>query len=283
MERKEKKTQKESEKGRGVVRKRIQERVKRRELLGAGESCPHTRWRLGESGPVWGKRNICAYYRSTQRTRRGAGERPRSPTWAGPHQTPHAGFEWPNLRLSALLVISIWKSEAGASSVSNSWVGAGEWLKSLEEVEAPTPPSPMPYALSGKGLLNGSCCGVISTWSLLKIMDDNAIIREGKEWGNWTHYCREMAMIAADITVCQNWNDSLKESIIISGALRTYMMLIYAFPSACHNCILSESNHELTCSVERNAKPMMDCIHMHQCIPYLSVADGCSIWLQHFE
>lgn len=27
---------------------------------------------------------------------------------------------------------------------------------------------------------------------------------------------------------------------------------------------------------------MMDCIHMHQCISYLSLADKCSIWLQHF-
>lgn len=59
---------------------------------------------------------------------------------------------WPNLRLSALLVISIWKSEAGASSVSNSWVRAGEWLKSLEEVEGTphpnTPPPIQPHALS---------------------------------------------------------------------------------------------------------------------------------------
>lgn len=38
-----------------------------------------------------------------------------------------------------------------------------------------------------------------------------------------------------------------------------------------------------SCSVERNGKPVMHCVHMHHCAQCLSVANECSIWPKHFE
>lgn len=44
---------------------------------------------------MWGKRNICAYYCSTQKTEGVWRGGPRSPTWAGPHQTLRAELHGP--------------------------------------------------------------------------------------------------------------------------------------------------------------------------------------------
>lgn len=142
----------------------MSERAEKREVPGAGESCRHTRWRLGESGPVWGKRNICAYYYTTQKTCGGEGWRRQN---LGPlHEqgpTKHHTFYFNG---------PIWgfQSRSSLTFEKARQEPAQQVTRGLEEErrQRPFPPSqPVPYTLAVTCLFSGQYCVVESCWIVM--------------------------------------------------------------------------------------------------------------------
>lgn len=148
------------------------ERAERREVPGAGESCRHTRWRLGESGPVWGKRNICAYYHSTQKTRdgdgRGGWRKNHGPLHEqGPTKHHTLYFNGPIWGFQSRLSLAFEKArQEPAQRVTRGLEEESDlrgWRRRRRSppLLLPPPPQPVPYTLARICLFSGPRCGVL--------------------------------------------------------------------------------------------------------------------------
>ena len=244
----------------------------------------------GESGSCWGRWKLSAYKvairgkvalceaRGTSvpitaaHKRPGgegggeAGERPRSPTWAGPHQTPQAELHGPIWGFQRCSSLAFEKARQEPAQ----WVTHGSELESdlraWRRWKAPSPhptpahppthPTPGLKHLSGGGLLNGTCCGVISTLPRLQLSDDYGGIE-----------LRLHFLLLIKVVI----RSERKHCILSIGLFQTYMTPPCAPPSNCHKCTLRASRHWCTASIR-----IVACrISARQ--------TNVQSWLQHFE
>lgn len=170
------------------------------------------------------------------------GKRPRSPTWAGPHQTPQAELHGPIWGFQHYSSLAFEKARQEFTLWATHGLEQESDLRAWRSWKPPPPPAPCLKHLSGRGLLNGTCRTVISELLQFKIMDGWATVWEkiytgdGRETPSIPFLTSALYMFSRN---CVLW-----ENAVLSEVFETCMIRSYAFPSACQNCILSVSSDD---------------------------------------